>query len=133
VSSWFAQPEPERLELSDGQWIMVRKTLNHGEQRAALARISLQLPDGGLAVNRLAVSDETVISYLLDWSLCDLQGQPVVIRNASADVVQARLDALDPDRFEEIKDAIDRHVEAVAKARSPFGATTSDKTLASVA
>ena len=133
MTSWFITPETDRLDLSDGQWILVKRRLNRGELREAYARMYLAGADGSLKVNPLATGVAMVTAYLLDWSLTDDAGKPVAIRGLSPDNLTSILDCLDPERFGEISAAIDAHIDAVDAARAQekklrngdAGATTS--------
>jgi len=59
-----------------------------------------------------------VTAFLVDWSLRDDTGKPVVIREQPIEVVEAALDALDPESFAEIKGAIEAHEIAMAAERA---------------
>jgi hypothetical protein len=124
--SRFVTPDVKVLKISQGDTLTVKRRLNAGEQRAAFARMAQAGVDGALRVNRLQVGISLVIAYLVDWSLTN-NGASVVIRDQPIEVVTAALDALDPDSYNEIKDAIEAHDVEVAKERerrknSPDGA-----------
>jgi len=75
---------------------------------------------------------------LLDWSILDADGAPVVIRNCSIDVKLAALNDLSPEKYQEIDSAIDRHIEAMtaaveAEKNARAGETASPATSVSVA
>lgn len=108
MSSWFVRPETATLQLSEGQTLTVRKRLNMGEWRAARKRMA----DPVDATVALATA------YLLDWSLPD-----VSIHGISVDDLTATLENLDPARFQEIVDAINRHVEAVDAEKKRMATT----------
>jgi hypothetical protein len=112
----FVRPETTKLDLSDGDWLLVKRRLTHGEHRAAYARMYVW-KDGELRADPLHTGIAMVVAYLLDWSLTDEAGKPVVIRDQSADVVDATLRALDHDSFVEIKTAVDAHEEAMLAER----------------
>jgi hypothetical protein len=108
--SRFVRPESEKLDLSAGDWLLVKRRLNAGEQRAAFAA----------TVKRMVVNEPTelepealglarMVAFLLDWSLRDEAGGIVPIRDQPAGVVKAALLALDPESFREIHDAIMAH------------------------
>jgi hypothetical protein len=129
----FVRPETAKLPISDGDWLIVRKRLSHGEQRTAFARMYLAGADGTLRANPFSVGMETVTAYLLDWSLQDADGQPVVIRGVPVDELTAKLDALSPEDFGEIRTVIEQHELAMAAERAEAkkkatGATGSDPT-----
>lgn len=129
MGTWFVQPETTRLDLSDGQFLIVRTRLTQGERRQARARYWVVGPDGDFHVDRVLLPTVTAMAFLLDWSLTDATGKPVVIRGLSGDELMAVLDGLDPDRFDEVSTAIDAHIVAMAEARAqekklPAGALT---------
>lgn len=115
MASRVVRPETKKLNLSDGDWLLVKKRLNHGEQQAAFARryVSDVL---GNRVNLKLVGMETVTAYLLDWSLTDLDDQVIPIRGRPLEDVEAALNSFDPTTFAEIRDAIEAHEKAVALA-----------------
>jgi hypothetical protein len=136
MGSWFVQPETTRLELSDGQFLIVKTRLTQGERRQARARYYVHGPDGAFYINQVLFPTAMVAAYLLDWSVTDADGKPVVIRGLSGDEVVAVLDGLDPERFDEVRAAIDAHIVAVAEARAqekklPAGAMTDATTSSS--
>jgi hypothetical protein len=114
----FVTPETVTLHLSDGDTITIRRRLNTGEQRAMFAHWSVPGADGKPTVNWLAVGPATVGAYLLDWSVTDPSGAPVVIKGQPYDVIVAAFDHLEPEDSTEIRAAIDAHIEAEAAARA---------------
>jgi hypothetical protein len=104
-SSWFVKPVTRRIPLSDAQWIVVKERLCNGEFRAHLTRSSYIGADGIRRLDSLLEGLSVVVAYLLDWSLPD-----AVIRGVPEDELVAALDNLDPRRFTEIKQAIERHL-----------------------
>lgn len=128
--SRFIRPQVVRVPLkSGGDWIEIKRRLNTGEYRERLARMSVAV-DGDLHVNRLQIGMSTVTAYLLDWSLTDDDGRPVVIRGLSADDLMAVLDNLEPEAFGEILKAIEDHeaamdAERAAEKNGHDGANTS--------
>lgn len=106
----FVPRKTKRIEISDGDWLDIKEQLNIGEQldvEGAGIEISQQPGDreatyrmsrpGDAAITRVAV-------WLAGWSLCDILGNKVVL---SRDAV-GRLDAK---TFDEIRQAIDKHIE----------------------
>ncbi len=108
MTSRFVRPDTKTLTLANGDTLLVKRRMNHGEQRDAFLRMRSN------AVNAV---DAMIVAYLLDWSLTDDDGRPIVIRDRPADEVQASLDNLDPDDFQEIKRAIEDHETAVMAER----------------
>ena len=117
MASRIVRPETTTLHISAGDWVLVKKRLNAGEQRAMFARMYLAGVDGLLHVNPLQGGLARITAYLLDWSLTAPDGSQIVIRDEPIDAVARALDALDTESFGEIRLAIEAHEEAMAKAR----------------
>lgn len=107
--SRFVRPESRKLDLSDGDWLLVKKRLTTGEQRDAFMRAYVERADGTFVVHPGKIGVQMVVAYLLDWSFADDSGQQVVIRAQDADIVEAALRGLDPDDFAETRAAIEAH------------------------
>jgi hypothetical protein len=134
----FVTPETHRLTISDGEWLLVKKRLTAGEARRAFGR----------QVKRMAVNETTeidpnqvglsmMVEYLIDWSLLDPAGKPVVIRNTTPAERGAILEGLDPDTFAEIWSALTAHEAAMEAEReqeknASAGETASSATSTSV-
>jgi hypothetical protein len=116
--SRFVRPETRVLTLGNGDTLVVKDCLTAGEQRAAYARMYLAGVNGNLSIHPLQVGLAQMTAYLVDWSLTDDEGRPVVIREVSADRLVEVLESLDPESFSEIRDAIDAHEQARALARA---------------
>ena len=114
--SRFVRPETRTLTISDGDTLTVKKILSAGEKRAAYGRM-LQAGVGGKAA-RESIAVNVVVSYLLDWSLQDDDGQRVPIRGLSADDLTRVLDSLSEEDFEEIRIAIETHELEMAAERA---------------
>lgn len=112
MRSRFVTPDTRRLELTDGDYLIVKRQLTHGEELDAFARQTIVGTEGTVRINPLRVGDTKVLAYLLDWSLREyaIKGQPV-------EVVESALRALAPEDYAEIKAAIDAHEEAMRAAR----------------
>lgn len=136
--SRFVRPETVKLTLpaengGPPDWLLVKKRLTYGEQRAAFARRYRPGPDGTPELDPVNAGIVAVTAYLLDWSLTDADGLPVPIRGVSVDELTSICNALDPDAFTEICAAIDAHADAEAQARAAAkkktgGTPTSDTT-----
>ena len=123
--NWFVRPETTRIALGERDYLILKKRLTVGEQRAAFARtIVTDIATGRQTINPALVGFAKVLAYLVDWSLTDPDGRPVVIRGASLDVVQAALDALDSARWPEITAAIEAHAAAMEAEREAEKKTT---------
>jgi hypothetical protein len=116
--SRFVQPTTKLLPISQGDTLTVRERLNYGEQSAAHERMYAAGVDGELKVNPRAVDKALVVAYLLDWTLKDADGELVPIRGVSTEELAAALDALEPEAFGEIRNAIEEHIGNVVRARA---------------
>jgi hypothetical protein len=110
--------------LADGQYIDIKKRLNHGETEDMHARWAPFVVAGGAPqLNRREVRDAKVLAYLLGWSLTD-EGKPVAFSPDLPDAQRsATLGNLSPERFNEIHDAIEAHEEAMAAERAALKKT----------
>lgn len=125
----FVKPEPHRLTLSDGQYIDIKKRLNHGETEDMYARWAPFVTAGSddTLLDRREVRTAKVLAYLLGWSLTDDEGAPAPMSPVIP--YPERLDtirSLDPDRFDEIHKAITTYeAEYAAKKKAQAGANGS--------
>lgn len=102
----FVKPQTVRLELSDGDWIEVKKELNAGEYRRVFGRLVKDMRAGERAqLDPEQVGLTKVVEYLVAWSLED-NGKPV-------EVTEGAINSLDAQTFGEIVKAIDAHEAAV--------------------
>lgn len=112
--SRFVRPETNKLDLSDGDWVLVKRQLTAGEQRRAFARhVKVMRAGEPMTIDPEAVGLGVMTQYLLDWSLADDTGRVVLIRDQPSSVVEAALNALDPASFREIDAAIAAHVDRI--------------------
>lgn len=131
ATSRVVRPETSRLEISGGDYLIVKKRLNAGEQRRQFAKIYRDNAAGRMTVDPLQTGVALVVSYLLDWSLVDETGAIIPIRDTDDAAKTAALDALDYDSFVEIKVAIEAHqtandAETAKKNTIPTGAPLSE-------
>jgi hypothetical protein len=82
------RPETARLELTQGDWLIVKKHLTAGEQLAMFAGM---MNEGGDEIQRVKVGFNKILTYLLDWSFEDFDGKPLVIRDKPERDVAAML------------------------------------------
>lgn len=125
--SRFVTEATKRLPLSEGDWIEVKERITHGEQkRIASAAIAITGLGGALAggaktdAEALASANLTMDIeraeqvrlevYLVEWSFKDDNDKAVRVTPAS-------IAALDPETADEIKTALDKHVEEVGEAK----------------
>ena len=114
----FVRPETVTLQISEGDTLTVKKRLTSGEQRAAHARLYHANGDNGLKLNPLALGLAVVSAYLIDWSLTDANGIKVEIRNQPIEILEGAINDLEPESFDEIRQAIEDHERAQAAARA---------------
>jgi hypothetical protein len=126
------KPETTTIPISHGDTITVKKHLSSGESRAMVRQMYTLHPVTGESVTAdpVTIGLARVRAYLLDWTVCGPDGQPLVIWQRPADEVQAALDAIDPECYTEVLRAIETHAIAMHAERSekktpPAGETTS--------
>lgn len=120
----FVRPKTTKIDLSDGDWILVRNRLTAGERRESYDRMYLRNPDGSYvagADGRLTphpplIEIANVTAYLIDWSFT-MDGKPVVILNQPMDVLTAAVNSLDEDDFSEMLTAVEQHRKAMRAER----------------
>lgn len=112
MSSRMRKPETTMLQITQGDWLLVKKRLTAGEQRRMFDRMM----SGSMSIKPINVGVAKIQAYLLDWSITDADNKPVVILDQDDSVLLSALDNLDPDSFKEILNAIEDHMEAVEKA-----------------
>jgi hypothetical protein len=110
-------PETRRLSISDGDWILVRKRLTHGETQEAFKRRYLSGVDGRLHVDPVQIGHAQILAYLVDWSLTDPDGAVIPIKGQGADLVEGALNSFDDDTVAEILAAIRQHEVDMYTAR----------------
>lgn len=123
----FVKPQQVRLELSEGDWIMVHRRLSFGEQEAMQARCMEQVemvdaegkPQLRARINIAKYKVERMVGWMSDWSFADDEGNAV-------DVSREAIESLDPDIAGEIDAALDAHLTAQeANPTSPTPTTPS--------
>lgn len=110
--SWFVQPETVRIDLPEGQWIEVKKTLSAGERRKAFASAVKSMTgdrDAEMDPERIGVA--ALEAYLVDWSLTGPDGKAMRIDTPQRK--RTALDLLHPSKFALIDDAVSRHIAAM--------------------
>lgn len=128
------KPAIERLALSNGEWIEVKRRLNAGEARRVFARMIKTMAAGEKTeLDPMEVGRSQAVEYLVDWSFEDLP-----IDGKSPQAKADALDAMDPDLFQEVVTAISAHekkmdAEREAAKKSQATETESSPILSSVA
>ena len=117
----FASGATARLELSDGDWVLVRAELTYGQQRrlagAGLTGIDASATAGErLKVDLAAYDLERLATWVMDWSFRDGDGDRVTVSREA-------IEALHPDTAAEINAALDAHIEALEAKKAPPAAT----------
>ena len=114
MSKRYRNPETVKLDISQGDWLLVKKHLTAGESRRMFA--SMLDPNGGVAPVHVGMSK--LVAYLLDWSIDDANGKRVVIADRSDSEKVALLDNLPAEDFKEILRAVEAHEKAVDAERA---------------
>lgn len=112
------RPEIHTLTLANGETLIVKKRLNTGERREMLNL--MRGKDG--TFDGLISDRATVLSYLVDWTVKDQDGRPLLIKGQdgtriSHDDLGLTLDALDPEDYKEIEATINRYDDEITAKR----------------
>ena len=141
------RPLTDRLELSEGDSITVKRDLTAGEyrdlMRASTRPLQVTPSEVGAAttakmeIDPIAAGLATVIAYLLDWTFLGADGQKLVIADQPPDVVRALLANIDSDAYMEVQRAVLDHqsrraADVAEEKKTRSGETSSAATLASV-
>jgi len=119
MGSRYRKQESVRLELTGGDWLLVRKHLTAGEERDAQARVIKgtfrpgEAPE--LDLEHLGIAQ--AVSYLLDWSITDADDHPIVIRDQPYGFVASALRNQTPESLREILEAVQAHDGAMLAER----------------
>jgi hypothetical protein len=120
MGSRYRKQEELRLELSEGDWLLVRKHLTAGEERDAHMRVMKagtfkpgEPPE--LDLEHLGIAQ--AVSYLLDWSITDADDKPIRIRDQPYGFIAAALRNQTPESLREILEAIQAHDAAMTAER----------------
>jgi hypothetical protein len=138
------RPATDRLELTQGDYLLVKQDLTAGEYRellrASTRPVTMTTATGAtptLELDPVAAGVALVVAYLLDWSFTDVDGKKIPIADQPPAVVKAALDYIDSDAYMEVQQAIQRHQAARAaqlaeEKKTRSGAPIPDGTLTSV-
>lgn len=103
-------PETIKLDISNGDWLIVKKHLTAGEQRRIIKGTVQMMAAGQEPVfDPVAADMGFVLAYLLDWSMTDLEEKQIPIRNQPENVITSALESLPFDDYTEIVNAIQAH------------------------
>jgi hypothetical protein len=112
---WYRVPEDHRIELPGGNWMLVKKYLTAGEERDIMAHMLKRMVAGKEAeLDPHQIQVAQIVVYLIDWSITDAAGKPVVVRDQPYDGVAAALNNMHSAAFAVIREAIEAHVAAMA-------------------
>lgn len=104
----FVQPDVTRLDLSEGDWIEVKKRLTVGEEREAFQAVVGEVnTEGWRRPNLKMMGIAELAAYIVDWSFDDAAGKRT---KPSA----AAIGGLSPEDFKEVEDAVTAHIAAIA-------------------
>lgn len=119
MASWFVKPESQRIDLSDGQWIEVKKFLTAGEELSITQAFTAmrqgregEQPTVEIDMKRWRIQRCSI--YLLKWSLVDWEGKPVAVSEGA-------LEALSGERLREIEAAIEAHTKRMEEEKNVPG------------
>jgi hypothetical protein len=125
----FVRPETVRYDLSDGDWIEIKRELSYGEAQKLAGAATSGLK--GFGTDESGEEQELSIgldleryellkfwTWLVDWSFRDEEDKPVPVSMAA-------LRALTEETGEEIAQAIQRHEEALAEEKKAQPGETS--------
>lgn len=102
--------EIDRLELTDGDWIEVKKRLNVGEQKRLEAAGVVRSPLGPPIINWEEYQIGRAAVWIVDWSFAGADGKP---REFSLEALKA----VDIGTFQEIQAALNVHIEGIDKKK----------------
>lgn len=108
-------PETHKVDLTQGDWLLVKKRLTAGEQRRIFDRMVKRMEAGEkVQIDPMQVGHSQVLEYLIDWgTFTDASGKPLVIRGKGPDEVGRILNDLPQEDYAEIVAAVQQHVEAM--------------------
>ena len=111
----FVSNEIVRLELSDDDWIEVKKRLSYAEQQrlatGAFSRMGMADKEIELKMDSETFNCQRLLIWIVDWSFANAKGKQVPV---TLDAIKQ----LDPDTAAEIDDALAVHIEAVAAEKN---------------
>jgi hypothetical protein len=130
----FVQPDVVRLEISDGDWIEIKRELTVGEQKGmaakAVKRMSLDVGETTqYDWDPVSVPFAAVEAYLVGWSFSeqvyDKDGKPEMENGKPVtkpiELSPEAIRSLDGATFDEIQGAINNHVEKLAEGKKASG------------
>jgi hypothetical protein len=116
----FVKPKEIKLEISDGDWITIKKELTVGERKRMFAAGLKQMEAGAgdedpkFNIDPVEMSFSKVKEYLIGWSFEEDEKGDVIPVELSDDAIRN----MDQETFEEIEEAIDKHTEKLEKEKN---------------
>lgn len=116
-----------RIDISDGDWIDVRDYLTAGQENDVLTRSFEGFSeDGGSRFDQQMFGYVAVAHHVRGWSLVGLDEQPIAWpSDGTLEARVAVLRELDTDTFDEIRNAVAKHREAMADRKKRQGVSGS--------
>jgi hypothetical protein len=118
-------PQTVVLPLAYGWTVTVWDELTHRQYNDMKIRMFRQASDGTVTRDLERISDAVVVTYLVDWTLTDPQGQRIAIQGMKPDDRQEALWNLREFAAAEVKRAIERHHERSEAAIADLKKTAS--------
>lgn len=121
----FAKPNVVRIDMGEGEWIEVMEELSVGAQRKAYTSaikgsVKLENGDTRTEYDAQKLSFALVCAYLVDWSARDEQGKGIDLSDPAKKL--SILEALTPEAYDALDEAIDAHIERVKSAKKTTSA-----------
>jgi hypothetical protein len=112
------RPDTDRLTLSSGDWLLVKRYLNAGEMnevaRAVLTPTAVGATAAPMTIDPVTGPIAWVMAYLLDWSFQHADGSALAIAGQPPAVVRAALQTITFDTYTEVVQAVSAHHNAIA-------------------
>jgi hypothetical protein len=110
----FVDGATRRLELAEGDWILVKQRLTAGERNKHYERQYTITEAGTLAPNvAMRAGLSMILAYLVEWNLTDATSRIAPLRGVPGEdpipIMTAALEQLDPESYDEVLQAIKRH------------------------
>ena len=106
-------PDVVRVPLSDGDSVLLKKTLNAGEYRQLIVSQFKDTPDGErVTLDHRKVGMAKLLAYIVGWTFVGFDGQPLPYRPDEPDDIRAAtIDGLDQETYRELIAAVNAHEE----------------------
>jgi hypothetical protein len=121
-TSPIRRPTKTTINISRGNWIVVKDHLTAGDQRSVMKGSLKRVRTlDGKEVEEVDVINAPLVqaaTYLLDWSVRDPDGNPVSIKGLTDEQMISVLGMLEPEDCNEICRVIDEHDDAMRALRA---------------